>query len=123
MRFRDGVDETFHVNRLKQEITQFLSPWAFRCDARPTFNGKVHKSVLVNFVEERPYVDYVTDVQLFRRLPDATLDGPDLEEVVGSRAVSILVSAPSADHDVWVDPHRSTSRRRALRLRTARGAV
>ena len=54
VRFRDGVDETFHVNRLKREITEFLSPWAFRSDARPTFNGKVYKSVLVNFVEERP---------------------------------------------------------------------
>ena len=54
VRFRDGVDETFHVNKLKREITEFLSPWAFRSDARPTFNGKVYKSVLVNFVEERP---------------------------------------------------------------------
>ena len=64
-----GVDETFHVNRLKREITEFLSPWAFRGDARPTFNGTVYKSVLVNFVEERPYVDYVSDVRLFRQPP------------------------------------------------------
>ena len=100
VRFRDGVDETFHENRLRTEITQFLSPWAFRSDARPSFNGKVHKSVLVNFVEERPYVDYVTDVHLFRRLPGATADGPDLEEVAGSRAVSILVSVPADEHSV-----------------------
>ena len=65
----DGVDETFHVNKLKQEITEFLSPWAFRGDARPTFNGKVYKSVLVNFIEERPYVDYVSDVHLFHGSP------------------------------------------------------
>ena len=78
VRFRDGVDETFHVNKLKREITEFLSPWAFRSDARPTFNGKVYKSVLVNFVEERTYVDYVSDVHLFHRLPGVTADGPDL---------------------------------------------
>jgi hypothetical protein len=100
VRLRAGFDETFHVNKLKREITEFLSPWAFRSDARPTFNGKVYKSVLVNFVEERPYVDFVTDVHLFHRLPGITADGPDLEEAAGSRAISILVSVPAAQHGV-----------------------
>jgi hypothetical protein len=100
VRFREGVDETFHVDQLRREITNFLSPWAFRSDVRPTFNGKVYKSVLVNFVEERPFVDYVSDVHLFHRLPGATADGPDLEEVVGSRAISILVSVPQDQHGV-----------------------
>lgn len=102
VRFRDGTDETFHVNKLKREITEFLSPWAFRSDARPSFNGTIHKSVLVNFVEERPYVDYASDVHLFHKLPGATADGPDVEEVVGSRAVSILVSVPADEHGVTV---------------------
>ncbi len=100
VRLRDGVDETFHLNRLRQEITEFLSPWAFRADARPQFNGTVHSSVLVNFIEERPYVDYVTDVELFRRLPDALAEEAFAETVVGSRAISILVSAPAAEHTV-----------------------
>lgn len=94
VRFRDGADETFHVNRLKREITEFLSPWAFRSDVRPTFNGKVYRSVVIDFVEERPYVDFVTDVKLFH---EGTVSP---EEVVGSRAVSILVSVPAAEHEV-----------------------
>jgi hypothetical protein len=106
VRFRVGVDETFHVNKLKREITEFLSPWAFRSDARPTFNGKVYKSVLVNFVEERSYVDFVSDVHLFHRLPGVTADGPDLEEIAASRAISILVSVPSDQHGVDpIHPH------------------
>jgi Baseplate J-like protein len=104
VRLRAGVDETFHLNRLKQEITEFLSPWAYRAEARPEFNGKVHKSVLVNFIEERPYVDYVSDVQLFRKLPDATTEELFAETVVGSRAISILVSAPAAHHTVEAIP-------------------
>jgi len=100
VRFRDGVDETFHLNRLRQEITEFLSPWAFRAGARPQFNGTVHSSVLVNFIEERAYVDYVTDVRLFRKLPDASAEELMTETVVGSRAISILVSAPAAHHTV-----------------------
>ncbi len=98
VRFRTGVDETFHVVRLKREITEFLSPWAFRNDARPRFNGRVRKSVLVDFIEERDYVDFVTDVQMFHRTANA--ESPDVEEIVGSRAVSVLVSAPAGRHEV-----------------------
>lgn len=102
VRFRQGVDETFHIRELRREITRFLSPWCFRGDARPSFNGKVHKSVLVNHLEELPYVDYVTDVRLFHRLPGAAADGPDREEIVGSRAISILVSMPPDGHSIQV---------------------
>jgi hypothetical protein len=102
VRFRPGVDETFHEKALQLEIAQFLSPWAFRGEARPTFNGTVRRSVLVDFVEERPYVDHLRDVQLFHRDPltgSETLAG---EEVKGSRAISILVSAPAHRHVVHV---------------------
>jgi hypothetical protein len=100
VRFRPGVDESFHVGELKQEITRFLSPWAFRNDARPSFNGRIAKSVLINFIEERPYVDYVTDVRLSHIDPDTGSESGDLDEVVGSRAISILVSVPAEQHDV-----------------------
>lgn len=102
VRFRDGADETLTGKRLQDDITAFLSPWAFRVRQRPSFNGVIRKSVLVDFVEERAYVDFVTDVKLFHRLPGMPegVDGPDLNRVVGSRAVSILVSVPSHRHGV-----------------------
>jgi hypothetical protein len=101
VRFRPGVDETFQLQELRREITRFLSPWAFRDDARPSFNGRIAKSVLVNYVEERPYVDYVTDVRLTHIDPDGGESG-DLDEVVGSLAISILVSVPADKHVVGV---------------------
>lgn len=100
VRLRSGFDETFHLERLRREITEFLSPWAFRSQARPSFNGRIRKSVLIDFIEERPYVDYLTDVHLFHRVPGQSGDGPDLEDVTGSRAISILVSTPAHQHDL-----------------------
>ncbi|WP_374454962.1 baseplate J/gp47 family protein [Nocardioides sp.] len=109
VRFRPGVDETFHVQELQREITRFLSPWAFRDDARPSFNGRIAKSVLVNYVEERPYVEYVTDVRLTHIDPDQGESG-DLDQVVGARAISILVSVPAETHVVKViRPDRTAS--------------
>jgi hypothetical protein len=64
---------------------------------------------LINFVEERPYVDYVTDFKLFHRYKIIDSSGTetevvsaDLSEVEGSRAVSILVSVPSKNHVIHV---------------------
>lgn len=101
LRLHPGFDETFHVRQLQQEITRFLSPWAFPGGDLPSFGGKIRKSVLLDFVEERAYVDYVTDFQLFHDI-DGVPGTADRDEVEGSRAVSILVSAPPEKHQVTV---------------------
>ncbi|MBJ7312003.1 baseplate J/gp47 family protein [Rugamonas sp. CCM 8940] len=98
---RDGFDETFYVKQLREEITRFLSPWAFPGGAAPSFGGKVYKSVLINFVEERPYVDYVSDFKLFHDI-DGVAGTVDLAMVGGSLAVSILVSVPAVRHAIEV---------------------
>ena len=99
VKYHTGFDEKFYTRALQQAITRFLSPWAYDCSIRPSFGGKIYKSVLINFVEELPYVDYVTDFQLFHDidLPRTTVDKIEVE---GSRAISILVSAPAEKHDI-----------------------
>lgn len=105
VRFLEGFDETFYKNQLQAGITRFLSPWAFSNDAVPTFAGKIYQSVLINFIEEQPFVDYVTELSLTHSL-DCNPQNPNckpvsgLTEVTASKAVSILVSAPS--HDIGV---------------------
>jgi hypothetical protein len=95
------VDETLGVNRLKEEMTRFLSPWAFPGGGSPSFGGKIQKSVLINFVEERAYVDYVTDFQMFRDI-NGVRGTVDSNEIEGSRAVALLVSVPARRHAVTV---------------------
>ncbi len=101
VRFYDGFDETFYKNLLQQSIMRFLSPWAFPEGGNPTFGGKVYKSVLIDFVEEQTYVDYVTDVKLFHDV-DGEKGTVDLNEIEGSMAVSILVSVPADQHLITV---------------------
>lgn len=101
VRLFDGFDETYYTVQLKEAITRFLSPWAFPGGGLPSFSGKVHKAVLINFVEEQSYVDYVTDFQVFHDI-NGLPGTDDLSEVVGSLAVSILVSAPAKKHEIQV---------------------
>lgn len=88
VRLYDGFDETFYRNKLNEEIIRFLSPWAFPGGDGPSFGGKIYKSVLIDFVEQRPYVDYVTDFKLFHKKSEA-LETGDQDEVEGSKAISI----------------------------------
>ncbi len=90
-----GFDQNFYLQLLNQEIIQFLSPWAFDSDVEIGFGGKVYKSEIVNFIEERPYVDYLLDFEL-KHLTNPPK--PDQEVVQASKLVSILVSA--AEHDI-----------------------
>jgi hypothetical protein len=95
VRLHEGFDETFYANKLAEAITRFLSPWAFAGGDSPSFGGKIYKSALINFVEDLPYVDYVTDFQLFHSFLDSDAMPQNIEKnvVEGSKAVSILVSA------------------------------
>jgi hypothetical protein len=47
-------------------------------------------------------VDYVTDFQLFQDIDGQPPGSSDLDEVQGSRAVSILVSAPASKHEITI---------------------
>jgi hypothetical protein len=102
---------SYYSGLLKQEITQFLTPWAYNSSADIQFGGKIHKSVLIDFIEERPYVDYITDVKLYHdsnpdnedagscdENPDSSTISGDLEAVEASTARSILVSTPASRH-------------------------
>ena len=93
-------DFNFYANQLKEEITQFLSPWAFGDYHSIDFGGKVYKSVLINFIEDRYYVDFITEVKIYVKTDESSKESADQEEITASTARSILVSAPASLHAI-----------------------
>jgi hypothetical protein len=83
-------DGAFYHDVLRDEIVEFLSPWAFDTGADLSFGGSVYKSVLLNFVEERPYVDFVTCFKMFHWVDG--IKSSDVDEAVATSAISVLVS-------------------------------
>ncbi|MCB0207855.1 MAG: baseplate J/gp47 family protein [Anaerolineae bacterium] len=65
VRFRPGYNEGFYKQRLNEEINRFLSPWAYEDGAEIVIGGRIYANVIVNFIEERPYIDYVAEIKLF----------------------------------------------------------
>jgi hypothetical protein len=96
VRFHDNMDETFYRNLLDIEIEQFLCPWAWDLNQKLVLGGKINKSTLIDFVEERPYVDFVSCFKLHHILRGDTglvvSKRTDLEEVAASSSRSVLVS-------------------------------
>jgi hypothetical protein len=94
-------DIGYYQTKLEQEIKEFLSPWASDCGADITFGGRIHKSVILNFVEERSYVDYVTCFKMFHIVPLDPENNPDkdIDEAIATTSVSILGSADSHQVD------------------------
>lgn len=93
-------DVAFYIRTLKEEVTAFLTPWAFGQSREVSFGGKISKSTLINFIEERPYVDYITDVKMYH-LTEATPNATqDTEEITASSGMAILVSVPAARHKI-----------------------
>jgi hypothetical protein len=107
VKFTAGTDESFHVGLLRQELVRFLSPWASEEGRDISFGGKIHKSSLINFVEERPYVDYVTDFRLYH-IDGEMKKSVDTDEAEASLPLSILVSVSADDHQVTPIPDSET---------------
>jgi hypothetical protein len=100
LRLLKGFDDfTVYRTKLQEEITAFLSPWAYG-NGDLNFGGIIYKSVLINFIEERPYVDFITDVELSHYDAKKNLLNPDADEVIASTAKSILVSVPASQHSI-----------------------
>jgi len=97
VRFHTGLDWGFYESKLNEDIVSYLSPWVSGDDADIEFGGSIHKSVILNFIEERDYVDYVSNYKM-HLLDDGSMDGNpkrDIEEAFPSSARSIFVSAIS----------------------------
>jgi len=90
--FKTGNEFNFHAVKLNQAIDRYLSPWAYGEVSDISFGGRLYKSVLLDFIEELEYVDFVTDFSLY------TLSGTgqalvDRSEVSPVTPDTILVSA------------------------------
>lgn len=82
--FRKGYDAGFYKNKLKEDIIQFLSPWIYDAGIELSFGGKIHRSTILNFVEQREYVDFVDNFKLFHQ-------GEEVENAVASTSASVLI--------------------------------
>lgn len=95
--FHAGFDKGLYTTQLNDDIIKFLSPWLYDEGADLTFGGRIHRSSILEFVEQRSYVNFVTEFQLdhfYTMGKDTEVEQFNVEEANATRASSALVSFP-----------------------------
>jgi hypothetical protein len=70
-------NDQFYAGELKRRITEYLAPWINNDPVKLSFNGFIHRSSLINLLDESEYVDYVTDFKMIK------LNSSDLDTASG----------------------------------------
>ena len=65
VRFLPGRDEGYCRQRLMDELNRFLSPWAYDEGADIVIGGSLYANSIINFIDQRDYVDFVAGFKLF----------------------------------------------------------
>lgn len=107
VKFHKGYDKGQYQKELNEAIKKFLSPWAYDVGAPVNFGSIMHKSVIVDYIEELPYVDYLTDFKVY--LFDGQGDSQEVSQIKASRARSIVTtyavkdSETKLEHEIFAD--------------------
>ncbi|CCD92148.1 conserved hypothetical protein [Bradyrhizobium sp. ORS 375] len=108
VRFVDQSNPALWKQRLNDDLNRFLSPWAFDDGADIMIGRRIFASSIVNFIDQRDYVDYVAGIKLFssedgETFTLATPGGPDGDSVGSERPDAVLVAARRHEIDLIAD--------------------
>lgn len=61
VKFVDGADRGFYINKLNEDLKRYLSPWAYEKEAEISFGSTIYSSSIINYLENLDYVDYIAN--------------------------------------------------------------
>jgi len=100
VKFYKDLDDNIYHDKLNTDLIGYLSPWAYNQDAEIDFGGTLYKSVMIRFIEELPYVDYIANFKMY--FTATGVADPDVLQAGNSKA--ILVSAKQHNIDTKYTP-------------------
>jgi hypothetical protein len=89
LKLKRGYEFNYYEKVLNEKLQQFLSPWVGDSSSGIHFGGKVTKSMVIKFLEDLEFVDYLTALSLYKSSPGMV----NVEVAEASNPASILVSA------------------------------
>ncbi|MCP4121841.1 MAG: hypothetical protein GY751_08825 [Bacteroidetes bacterium] len=98
VKFHDEFDKGFYKGQLNKDIKKHLSPWAYTEGEDISFDGVIHKSRIIDFIEELEYVDYLTCFKMYQIIDGDETGLEDINEAKPTKSASLLVSA--SDHTI-----------------------
>jgi hypothetical protein len=113
-------DDAYYQKVLNKDLKNFLAPWAFDESAEIGFGSTLHRSAILNFIENREYIDFLTDLKLEHFIVDPSLESENVslgfkDEIQTTSAWSILTSygfvnkETGIEHSITTDAGCSTN--------------
>ncbi|MCR9173197.1 MAG: baseplate J/gp47 family protein [bacterium] len=92
--FYPGFDQVLYTSILEDDITKLLAPWAFDETKEIEFGGKLSKSMLIDYIENLEYVDFVKSISINVRDVNSGVESfKRVENYVATSPLTIMVSA------------------------------
>lgn len=109
VRFQKGFDANFHKFLLDEELRLFLAPWLGENTFDIGFDRSMSRSEIIQFIEERPYVDIVLKLKI--KHCDALV--PQQQNVISPSSPRSILTAHIAsgkhpeetDHQILIISH------------------
>lgn len=106
VRFNPGYDESAYITVLKEDLTKLLAPWAFDETKEIEFGGKLQRSMLINYIENLEYIDYIASIDI-GILDPSTGNHRKVTNYEATSPLTIMVS--DREHKVSVAPIKCTN--------------
>lgn len=97
VKLKTGFEFNYYQKEINKVLQTFLSPWINGEGSEIHFGGKVTESQVVKLVEDLPYVDYITALQLFHSVNGSTFTLRK-HKIEATNPAAILVS--HTQHDI-----------------------
>jgi len=115
IRLRAGRDVNFYLKKLVSEVQAYLSPWINTGSQDIVFGGTLMMSSVLQFIEQRDYVDYVTDFIMYVS-KDGT-DGPPVKAITADTPWSVLISGDQSYANIITDTCTVASQQPVFRIK------
>lgn len=97
--FNEGYDQLLYESILEEDITKLLAPWAYDETKEIEFGGKLHKSMLINYIENLEYVDFIQSIRIYiERKSSGSITRQEVQNYEATSPLTIMVS--SLSHEV-----------------------
>jgi len=110
VKLHKGNDENFFKEKLKQDLREYLAPWAVGQYDKLTFGQCIYQSDIVGFLESKEYVDYILDLRMQHEDEDNIIQSNQQTVVCPISPRSILIATnidvkiEQEDCERWASP-------------------
>lgn len=92
LKLKKGYEFNYYQKVIDQKLKEFLSPWVYNSASEINFGGKITKSMIIKFLEDLDFIDYLTSFNLIKVSSIGKVFKHNADFVEASSPASILVS-------------------------------